>query len=91
MPRYTAINKDKSAKFTVTNGPEKPEAVMEPLHNKNTSLGKKPVMKGRNLLIEKSDVFGPNKDGVEEQLIKEGQKVTLMKWGNVNIISIYIL
>ena len=61
---------------------------MEPLHNKNTSLGKKPVMKGRNLLIEKSDVFGPNKDGVEEQLIKEGQKVTLMKWGNVNITKV---
>ena len=48
---------------------------MHPLHPKDSSLGLKPVMQGRNLLIEQDDA----KD------LSEGQKVTLMKWGNCTI------
>ena len=80
VPRYTAIDMDGAVKLTITNGPEKPEAVMTELHNKNASLGKKPVMRGKNLLIEKNDA----KD-IEE---KQAKKITLMKWGNVTINKI---
>jgi tRNA-binding EMAP/Myf-like protein len=73
--RYAGIRKDTAAKLTVTNAPNKPVAVMHPLHPKDATLGMKPVMQGKNCLIEKSDA----------ELIKEGDKVTLMKWGNVNI------
>lgn len=73
--RYAGIRKDTAVKFTVTNAPNKPVAVMHPLHPKDATLGMKPVMQGKNCLIEKSDA----------ELIKEGDKVTLMKWGNVNI------
>ena len=75
MPRYTAINKDNAIKLTITNGPEPPEAAMHPLHKKNPSLGNKPVMMGKNLLIEKEDA----------ETLELGQKVTLMNWGNIKI------
>lgn len=78
VPRYTAIAKDSAVKLTITNGPAKPEAVMKELHNKNAELGNKPVMRGKNLLIEKNDA----------KEFKEGQKITLMKWGNVTINKI---
>ena len=55
VPRYMAINKDTAIKLTITNGPEPPQAAMYPLHKKNPSLGNKPVMMGKNLLIEKED------------------------------------
>ena len=51
---------------------------MQPLHMKNDSLGKKPVMLGKNLLIEKEDA----------EKFKEGERVTLMKWGNIKITKI---
>ena len=85
VPRYTAIGKDGAVKLTITNGPEKPEAVMTELHNKNAALGKKPVMRGKNLLIEKNDAKDIVKY-IEED--KKGQKITLMKWGNVTINKI---
>ena len=75
VPRYTCINKATAIKLTITNGPATPEARSLSLHPKNTSLGDKAVMFGRDLLIEQEDAKN----------LEVGQKVTLMKWGNATI------
>lgn len=55
VPRYTAIGKNTSVKLTIENGPATPEARTQPLHNQHPELGSKPVMYGKNLLVEKMD------------------------------------
>lgn len=74
-PRYTAIVKDSSARFVINNGPESIRAETHPLHQKNAALGSKAVMYSKELLIESGDA----------QDINEGEKVTLMKWGNATV------
>lgn len=71
-PRYTAIVKDTAAKLFINNGPEGVTTETHPLHNKNPDLGVKAVLFSKELLIEAGDA----------QDIVEGEKVTLMKWGN---------
>lgn len=78
VPRYTAIAKKSAVKFTIENGPSPPEARSQPLHPKDKSVGSKPVMYGRDLYIEADDA----------KTLTEGQKVTLMKWGNATISKI---
>ena len=78
VPRYTCIGKSTSAKLTIENGPSPPEARMQPLHPKNAAVGMKSVIYGQNLLVEKEDV----KD------VKVGEKITLMKWGNITVTRI---
>lgn len=75
VPRYTAISKDTACKLIVENGPEPLEARSAPLHQKNESVGTKSVIYARDLYIERDDAAE----------IKEGDKVTLMKWGNVTV------
>ena len=75
VPRYTCINKASAIKLTIENGPEVPEARTQPLHPKKAEIGSKAVMYGRNLIIERADA----------ETLQEGQKVTLMKWGNATI------
>ena len=71
VPRYTAIfNK---AKLVITNGPEEVEAKTQKLHPKNDSVGTKAVSYYREIWIENDDAAA----------IEEGEKVTLMKWGNL--------
>lgn len=74
-PRYTAIVKSQACKLFIENGPEKVEAQSHPLHPKHPSVGSKSVIYGNQVLIEKDDASA----------IAEGEKVTLMKWGNVTI------
>ena len=76
-PRYTAINKNTACRLTIENGPCPSEGRTTELHNK-TKLGTKVVMYGKELYIEKEDA---------EEIV-EGEKITLMKWGNVNISKI---
>lgn len=74
VPRYTCIGKASAVKLTIENGPSPPEARSAELHPKN-SIGKKAVMYGRDLLIEREDAKN----------VQVGEKVTLMKWGNATI------
>ena len=84
VPRYTAIMESTAVKLTITNGPDKPEATMQPLHPKpEVKIGMKPVMRGKNLLIERDDAMTKDKAG--NLVLVEGAKVTLMKWGNIKI------
>ena len=74
-PRYTAIVKSTACKLHVENGPEPVEARSQQLHPKNEAMGSKAVVYGKELWIEKDDAVA----------IEEGEKLTLMKWGNVTI------
>jgi glutamyl-tRNA synthetase len=74
-PRYTAIVKSTACKLFIENGPATPEARSQTLHPKNESIGSKAVIYGRELWVEKDDAVA----------IEVGEKVTLMKWGNVTI------
>lgn len=73
--RYTAIVKDTACRIHIENGPDAIEAQSHPLHPKDATLGSKAVMYGKDLWIEKDDALA----------INEGEKITLMKWGNVII------
>jgi len=75
-PRLTAISKEKTCKLLVKNGPELC-SISVPVHPKNAELGQRPVFKSKNIILE----FDDAKD------IAEGDKITLMKWGNVVIHS----
>jgi len=70
--RYTAIVKETAARVIINNVPAEIRAETHPLHQKNADLGTKAVLFGKELLIEAGDA----------QDILEGEKVTLMKWGN---------
>jgi glutamyl-tRNA synthetase len=74
-PRYTAIVKSTASKLFIENGPATPDARSQQLHPKNEALGSKAVIYGRELYIERDDATA----------IEIGEKVTLMKWGNVTI------
>jgi glutamyl-tRNA synthetase len=59
----------------IENGPETTEAKSHPLHPKNADVGSKAVIYGRDVFVEKDDASA----------IEVGEKVTLMKWGNVTV------
>ena len=73
--RYTAIVKDTSAKIIIDNCPEGITAETHPLHGKNPELGSKAVLYGKEVLVEAGDA----------EDVQEGEKITLMKWGNCTI------
>ena len=77
-PRYNAVKKDKACRLLVANVPAEPEAVTVPLSKLNVQLGDRPLWKTNNILLDFADV---------DTLIKEGDKVTLMNWGNFMIQS----
>jgi len=79
-PRYTCIGKAMAATLTIENVPDQVFGRSAVLHNKNESLGHKVIFYGRNLLIEHDDA----------KTIKEGDKVTLMQWGNCNISKVSV-
>ena len=75
VPRYTCIRKAGAVRLTIENGPSPPEARSHPLHPRDKTLGHKPVIFGKELLIEFDDA----------KSISVGEKVTLIKWGNCTI------
>eukprot|EP00178_Gracilaria_changii_P013083 TRINITY_DN3685_c0_g1_i3.p1 TRINITY_DN3685_c0_g1~~TRINITY_DN3685_c0_g1_i3.p1 ORF type:complete len:542 (-),score=71.69 TRINITY_DN3685_c0_g1_i3:16-1641(-) len=77
-PRYSAVSVNKACRLEVVNGPEQPEAVSVEMSKLNKDLGKRPLWKSRNLLIEFDDA---------ENILKVGEKVTLMNWGNFKILT----
>jgi len=73
--RYTAVVKGNSS-LVIRNASEEKTLLVD-LHPKNPLLGKKEVKCYKEVLIESEDA----------ERIKEGEKVTLMKWGNCIINS----
>lgn len=62
--------------MVITNGPTEPEAVTVDQNKLNKALGSRPLWKTSNVLIEFDDA---------ETLLKVGERVTLMNWGNILI------
>jgi glutamyl-tRNA synthetase len=60
----------------VTNGPEEPVATTVECSKLNKALGLRPLWRSKNILIEFDDA---------NTLLKAGEKVTLMNWGNIFI------
>ena len=74
-PRYTCIGKETACKLVIENGPSPAETRSQPLHPKNADVGTKAVFYSRECWVERDDAAS----------IEVGEKVTLMKWGNVTI------
>lgn len=66
---------DSACRLTIENGPSEVEARSQPLHPKNAAVGTKATLYGRDLYIERDDATD----------LVEGEKITLMKWGNAVI------
>ncbi|XP_078505923.1 bifunctional glutamate/proline--tRNA ligase isoform X2 [Lissotriton helveticus] len=75
-PRYTALLQDD---VIVVNIPEAQEEMKEVAkHPKNEDVGTKPVWYGPRVLIE----------GADAETLSEGEMVTFINWGNINITKI---
>ena len=70
--RYFAVNVEGAVDVFVDNMDDKVEEVEVDWHQKNKELGKRIQKRYKKLVIEKEDA----------NLLKEGQKLTLYKWGN---------
>jgi glutamyl-tRNA synthetase len=78
-PRFTALGKDNIAIVKIVNwagGALDVESI--PKHQKNLELGERPLFRSANLFIE-------NEDAAD---LKPDEKVTLMKWGNIQLVSV---
>lgn len=72
-PRYSAVRVEKASKIIIENGPAEPEVVTVPMSKLNPALGERPLWKSNVALVDFIDA---------DTLIKVGEKVTLMNWGN---------
>ena len=70
--RYFAVSVDGAVNLFIDNMEDKVEEVEVDWHQKNKELGKRIQKRFNKLVIEKEDA----------SLLKEGQKLTLYKWGN---------
>ena len=70
--RYFAVSVEGAVNLFVDNMEDKVEEVEVDWHQKNKELGKRIQKRYKELVIEKEDA----------NLLKEGQKLTLYKWGN---------
>ncbi|XP_075060372.1 bifunctional glutamate/proline--tRNA ligase isoform X6 [Mixophyes fleayi] len=76
-PRYSALLK---SQVVPVNIPEAEEGVTEVAkHPKNSEVGTKPVWYGPRVLIE----------GADAETLSEGEMVTFINWGNLNITKIH--
>eukprot|EP01062_Namystynia_karyoxenos_P041191 TRINITY_DN29_c0_g1_i1.p1 TRINITY_DN29_c0_g1~~TRINITY_DN29_c0_g1_i1.p1 ORF type:complete len:813 (+),score=310.93 TRINITY_DN29_c0_g1_i1:156-2441(+) len=73
--RYTAVARDFSVKVKVAGHADGVVACQRPRHKKNPELGDKTYYRGGELLLEDVDCG----------LLKDGEEVTLMDWGNAFI------
>lgn len=75
-PRYSAVKVEKASRIVIENVSNEPEAVTVPMSKLNPALGERPLWKTNNVLVDFVDA---------DTLLKQGEKVTLMNWGNVLI------
>ncbi|CAI9587656.1 unnamed protein product [Staurois parvus] len=76
-PRYTALLKSQVVPVNVLEAEEGVTEVAK--HPKNTEVGMKPVWYGPRVLIE----------GADAETLSEGETVTFINWGNLNITKIH--
>eukprot|EP01119_Soliformovum_irregulare_P004894 TRINITY_DN1608_c0_g1_i1.p1 TRINITY_DN1608_c0_g1~~TRINITY_DN1608_c0_g1_i1.p1 ORF type:complete len:642 (-),score=202.82 TRINITY_DN1608_c0_g1_i1:43-1968(-) len=79
IARYTAIVDDGKVTLNIEDGPSDPVLKSVPKHKKNLELGNKTVTYFKTVYLEREDA----------KLIKEGEEVTLMDWGNAIITKIH--
>jgi len=77
-PRYSAIVIENACHIHITNLEAKFFEQTHPLHPKNPDVGTKEVGYFNNIIIELEDA----------KLLKEGETVTLMRWGNIKITKL---
>lgn len=77
-PRFTAVEKKNAVTAKVINGPAKPYTEERPKHAKNPEVGVKTVAFSNELILDQEDV----------KLMKEGEEITLMTWGNAFVKKI---
>ena len=76
--RYFAVSVEGAVNLFIDNMEDKVEEVEVDWHQKNKELGKRIQKRYNKLVIEKEDA----------NLLKEGQKLTLYKWGNTIVEKI---
>ena len=76
--RYFAVSVEGAVNLFIDNMEDKVEEVEVDWHQKNKELGKRMQNRYNKLVIEKEDA----------NLLKEGQKLTLYKWGNTLVEKI---
>ena len=76
--RYFAVSVEGAVNLFIDNMEDKVEEVEVDWHQKNKELGKRIQKRYNKLVIEKEDA----------NLLKEGQKLTLYKWGNTIVQKI---
>ncbi|PAV81276.1 hypothetical protein WR25_02110 [Diploscapter pachys] len=77
-PRYTAVETtSEPVTVTVENAPADEQADVC-LHPKNPDAGTKKIWRGKKLLIDQADAT----------LFKEGDTVTFVNWGNIDIVKV---
>ncbi|KIH92833.1 glutamyl-tRNA synthetase [Sporothrix brasiliensis 5110] len=79
-PRHTVVSAKDAVKVTVTgaDAPAAPQSVEKPLHPKNKDVGTKQVVFSSEILLDQADV----------KLMKVGEEITLMSWGNAIVKDI---
>jgi len=79
-PRHTAICQKEAVKVAVTgsDAPTSPVLADRPLHPKNKDVGTKKVAFSSEVIIEQEDA----------KLMKSGEEITLMAWGNAFVRDI---
>ncbi|XP_005409334.1 PREDICTED: bifunctional glutamate/proline--tRNA ligase [Chinchilla lanigera] len=76
-PRYVALLKKEVIPVNIPEAQEEMKEVAK--HPKNPEVGLKPVWYGSRVLIE----------GADAQTLAEGEMVTFINWGNINITNIH--
>lgn len=71
-PRFMGVTADSKVVLTVTNVPDKIECVSIQLHPQKPEMGNRIIRRYNKLYLEAEDV----------QSFKEGEEVTLVRWGN---------
>lgn len=79
-PRHTVVSAKDAVKVSVTgaDAPAAPHSVEKPLHPKNKEVGTKQVVFSSEILLDQADL----------KLIKVGEEITLMSWGNAIVKDI---
>lgn len=72
------MSEAKACRLTILNVSAEPEAVTVEMNKLNKQLGVRPLWRTNQILIEFDDA---------ETLLKVGERVTLMNWGNVMILT----
>lgn len=77
-PRHTAVDTKDKVTATITGGPSEAYTEERPKHAKNPAVGTKKVAFSSHIILDQEDV----------KLMKEGEEITLMTWGNAIVRKI---